>query len=87
MVGILLQCLAKSGDGGISVSGDVLINPFSLQALCGLEVQSSDAQAAASVALVARKGGKDHVSPRGAVEVQIEDREDDWKNVLDEVVE
>lgn len=50
-------------------------------------MQSGDTQATASVALVVCKGGKDHVSSRGAVEVQIEDREDDWKDVLDKVVE
>lgn len=87
MVGIAVEGFTESGDSRIAVAQDIIVDLIILDPLGGLEVQSSDAQAAVKICLVGLQSWEDDIRSDGSMLVYIEDREDQAQDVVDEVIE
>lgn len=86
MVLITLQRLAEREDGSIPVLHDGVVNVLHRQAAVGLDVLGSNTETAVEIDSIGLQGGKDQVRGNRPVLVGLEDGEDDWEDLQNEVV-
>lgn len=87
VLGILAQRLAEPGDRFVAMPHNVVVDLLANQPLCRLEVDSSDAETAMEVTLVGLQSTQYHLVARMPVLIEVQDGEDQARDIANEVVE
>lgn len=87
VVDIQAESLAELRDGSVSMANNIIVNLLAHDTFCGLHVCCSDAQTAVKVCFVGLQRRKDDISSRGSMLIGVQDREDELRHFIEEVVQ